>query len=139
MARQSKDLTVGRGILTDLSHLRRLSLWILVSCRSELSRGLVRLARINAGGVGASSCFFPHRLAVACFFSGDCAASSDHSTLRHGQRMAQAQTFSHFADRRHRIVCKSAATGELQQRRFLALFFVRAPRAYSAVFHISRL
>src|SRR2546429_1302224 len=101
MARQPKDVNVGHRLLTDLSSLRRLSFWILVSCRSELSRGLVRLARINARGVSTSSCFFPHRLAVARFFSGDCPASSDLSTLRHGQRMAQAQTFSHSADSSH--------------------------------------
>src|SRR6266571_6932666 len=89
MAGKPQNISIGRGIFTDLSSLRRLSFWILVSCRSELSRSLVRVARINAHGVGASSCFYPHRLAVARFFSGDGAASSDHSTLRHGQRMAQ--------------------------------------------------
>src|SRR6266404_3127409 len=45
MARRPQNLTVGRGVVTDFSNLRQLGFWILVSCRSELSRGLVRLAR----------------------------------------------------------------------------------------------
>src|SRR2546429_8984918 len=99
MARQPKDVNVGRRLLTDLFNLRRLSFWILVSCRSKLSRGLVRLARINARGVGASSRFFPHRLAVARFFFCDRAASSDLHSLRHGLRMAHVQNFYHSAYR----------------------------------------
>src|SRR5712692_2490426 len=64
MATEPPGISADRAVVRGLSVFRELQFCLLVSRRSELSRSLVRLARINARRSGASSHLDPHRLAM---------------------------------------------------------------------------
>ncbi len=107
------EITKARDLLRctfvwDLFAARRRMVWLLVLDRCALPIRVVRLARVNAGGIGASSGRISESQAISDVFRYQRAADLLDHSFHAGERMAGSSAFAITAALDGRPACESA-------------------------------